>query len=326
MEWDFVVAPKTGYGGLCSVADGDGENEFTQEQAVNSVDSGSRVGFGNGKKKTSGRSTAGWLSSLPVFEPHYQILLAHGDATGQMTVDGLVTKFTNAPAYAEKNWGGAGFPSKWFWVQCNSFPEHPGLSITATGANRGVVLFPGMREEVAGVLIHTPDGQFFPFLPIPGSDGISGGKKDEASEVAWEVQPWGAWRVTASNSRYEVEVFAYIAPEDRVPGNTTVLRAPVDDKQLGMKPSCREHFRGQIVVNLWEREGMGWGSGRRGRVILDNATSNVAAVEVGGGPWDEPWSGVAEMREPLSTLAGCDVDVGAVAEFFKPFGDVAPGL
>ena len=27
-------------------------------------------------------STAGWLSSLPVFEPHYQITMAHGVASG----------------------------------------------------------------------------------------------------------------------------------------------------------------------------------------------------------------------------------------------------
>ena len=29
-------------------------------------------------------------------------------------------EFQDAPSYAEKNWGG-GFPSKWHWVQCNSF-------------------------------------------------------------------------------------------------------------------------------------------------------------------------------------------------------------
>jgi hypothetical protein len=47
---------------------------------------------------------------------------------------------------------------------------------------------------------------------------------------------------------------------------------------------------------------------------------------VGGGPWDENWEGTAEMREPLNTLAGAEVDVHAVADFFAPLGDVAPGL
>jgi len=60
--------------------------------------------------------------------------------------------------------------------------------------------------------------------------------------------------------------------------------------------------------------------------LLDAVVSDVAAVEVGGGPWDETWEGTAEMREPLGTLAGAEVDVRAVADFFAPLGDVAPGL
>ena len=79
-------------------------------------------------------------------------------------------------------------------------------------------------------------------------------------------------------------------------------------------------------VNSVTNDGRGWGSGERGRAILDAIVSDVAAVEVGGGPWDENWEGTAEMREPLNTLAGAEVDVHAVAEFFAPLGDVAPGL
>ena len=128
-----------------------------------------RAGFGaNGDADSTHKSTAGWLSALPVFEPHYQILMAHGLATGHVTVDGEKTAFANAPAYAEKNWGGAGFPSKWFWTQCNAFPSAPGVSVTATGANRGVVLVPGMREEVAGILIHVPVA---PGSNASGTDG-----------------------------------------------------------------------------------------------------------------------------------------------------------
>ena len=302
-----------------------------------------RAGFGaNGDADSTHRSTAGWLSALPVFEPHYQILMAHGLATGHVTVDGEKTAFANAPAYAEKNWGGAGFPSKWFWTQCNAFPSAPGVSVTATGANRGVVLVPGMREEVAGILIHVPvapgsnasgtDGEtdeetgaassalaLYQFLPIR-----AGG--EEPAEIAWRVAPWGSWRVSAKTSTHECVVSCCIDPKDARPGNTTVLRAPVDDHRRGMEPSCRESFRGRMTVSLWERKGRGWGSGARGRALLDAVVSDVAAVEVGGGPWDETWEGTAEMREPLGTLAGAEVDVRAVADFFAPLGDVAPGL
>ena len=273
------------------------------------------AGYGGDRDRPQ-LSTAGWLSALPVFEPHYQVLVAHGLATGWVETDGVRAEFRDSPAYAEKNWGGAGFPVKWFWVQCNAFPTRPGLSVTATGANRGVVLLPGTREEVAAVMIHDADGNFYPFVPA-GSD---------PAEVRWEVAPWGFWRVTAKTSTHEVEITATIEPEDAVPGGTTVLRAPVDDPKRGMAPLCRESFRGAMRVSLWEREGRGWGSGARGRCILDAVASDVAVVEVGGGPWDEDWVGTAEMREPLGTLAAADVDVRAVADFLKPLGDVVPGL
>ncbi len=49
-----------------------------------------------------------------------QVLMSQGLATGWFDWGGRRIEFTDAPAYAEKNWGG-GFPSKWHWVQCNSF-------------------------------------------------------------------------------------------------------------------------------------------------------------------------------------------------------------
>lgn len=312
VAWDFSVSVQAGFG-----ARGEGTGETSKQKHA---------------------STAGWMSALPVFEPHYQILMAHGLATGHVTVDGTRTEFADAPAYAEKNWGGAGFPSKWFWTQCNAFPSAPGVSVTATGANRGVVLLPGMREEVAGIFIHVPAGTgsnpseegetsdaeskttaLYRFLPIRAGD-------EEPAEITWSVAPWGSWRVSAKTSTHECVVSCCIDPADAQPGDTTVLRAPVDDHRRGVEPSCRESFRGRMTVSLWERKGNGWGSGARGRAVLNAVVSDVAAVEVGGGPWDDTWEGTAEMREPLSTLAGANVDVHAVAEFFAPLGDVAPGL
>ena len=141
------------------------------------------AGYGDRGRATS---TAGWLSSLPVFEPHYQITMAHGLATGWIETNGARVEFAKAPAYSEKNWGGAGFPSRWFWLQCNSFRARPGLSVTATGGNRGVVILPGVREEVAAITIHAPGGGFFPFVPVAG-EGF------EAADLTWSVSPWGRW-------------------------------------------------------------------------------------------------------------------------------------
>jgi tocopherol cyclase len=101
-RWSFSVEPKTGWG-----------------------DEGSQQ-----------RSTAGWLAALPVFEPHWQIMMSHGEATGWLEWGGKRYAFERAPTYYEKNWG-AGFPKRWFWVQCNSFTHHPGVF---KGRKRGATL------------------------------------------------------------------------------------------------------------------------------------------------------------------------------------------
>ena len=197
-----------------------------------------------------------------------------------------------------------------------------------------MVVLPGVREEVAAIVVHLPNGDFFPFVPVGA----------EAAEVSWEVSRWGQWTVTAATVTHEVEVSGWIAPGDDAVGGTTVLRAPTDDATAGMAPLCRESFKGTVRVSLWERDAAatwegsggggtaGWSGGEgypgRGRCILDAVESDTAAVEVGGGPWsEEGWSGTAEMREPLGSLAGAPVDVDAIAGFFKRVGvDIVPGL
>lgn len=59
-------------------------------------------------------------------------MMAHGLATGWIEWGEERYEFDAAPVYAEKNWGG-GFPTKWCWVQCNSFAGEPGTSVTAIG-------------------------------------------------------------------------------------------------------------------------------------------------------------------------------------------------
>lgn len=46
--------------------------------------------------------------------------MSHGLASGHLQWGDKRYEFKDAPSYGEKNWGG-GFPSKWHWVQCNTF-------------------------------------------------------------------------------------------------------------------------------------------------------------------------------------------------------------
>ena len=56
------------------------------------------VGWGDagGRQK----ATAGWLAALPVFEPHWQVVMAHGLASGWIEWGGKRYEFTDAAHYA----------------------------------------------------------------------------------------------------------------------------------------------------------------------------------------------------------------------------------
>ncbi len=210
--------------------------------------------YGWGQPKQPQQSTAGWLSQFQIFEPGWQILMAHGVASGWIRWKGKTYTFQDAPAYAEKNWGGA-FPQKWFWVNCNAFDDEPDLALTAGGGRRAVLWW---MEEVAMVGIHH-QGTFYEFVPWN-------------STVHWRVYPWGTWQMWAKNGDYSVEL---VAVGDR-PG--TPLRAPTLD---GMVFCCRDTMHGTLSLTLRHR---------RGDVIL-NATSSLCGLEVGGSYWENVWQG-----------------------------------
>lgn len=211
--------------------------------------------YGWGNPGELQQSTAGWLSFLQIFEPGWQILMAHGLATGWIDWNGKRYSFTNAPAYSEKNWGGS-FPTKWFWLNCNSFDGKPDLALTAGGGRRGVLWW---MESVAMVGLHY-QGKFYEFVPWN-------------SEVRWNIQPWGRWQMQARNSQYEVEL---IGTTD-LPG--TPLRAPTEN---GLIFCCRDTMQGDLNLQLRER------TGGKSRIILE-ASSSLCGLETGGAPWDEPW-------------------------------------
>ncbi|GFR52594.1 hypothetical protein Agub_g15190, partial [Astrephomene gubernaculifera] len=194
-----------------------------------------RAGWGSPSARHQ-QATAGWLSALPVFEPHWQVLMAHGEASGWLQWGERRFSFSGAPAYAEKNWGG-GFPSKWAWVQCNSFEGQPGLSVTSVGARRGLLVgLPGVEEDVGLLGLHLPPhlagggGEFVELVPWN-------------SELEWEVSPWGSWRLRGANSRWE----ALLEAECEA-GAGAVLRAPTTAQ--GLAPFCKDTFFGRCRLRL----------------------------------------------------------------------------
>ena len=205
-------------------------------------------GWGNSQHQ---QSSAGWLSSFPIFEPGWQITMAHGLATGWIKWQGQKYCFDRAPAYSEKNWGSS-FPQKWFWLNSNSF-EGETLALTAGGGIRQVLWW---QEEVALIGIHYR-GKFYEFAPWN-------------SQVSWQIEPWGSWQLEGISDDYQVT----LRGKTDLPG--IYVRTPTAE---GLVFNCRDTTRGELDLTL---------STRAGQKIVE-ATSTQAGLEVGGAPWDKAW-------------------------------------
>jgi tocopherol cyclase len=211
--------------------------------------------YGWGNQNSIQQSTAGWLSFLQIFEPGWQILMAHGLASGFIDWNGKIYEFTDFPAYGEKNWGGT-FPQKWFWLNCNYFDDTPDLALTAGGGKRGVLWW---MESVAMIGIHY-QGKFYEFVPWN-------------SQVNWDIQSWGRWQMEAKNSNYEVELRGIT----NLSG--TPLRAPTNQ---GLIFCCRDTMQGKLDLELREL------TGSKSKIIL-KTQSNLCGLEIGGDGWENIW-------------------------------------
>ncbi|MEW5314866.1 MAG: hypothetical protein WDW38_006330 [Sanguina aurantia] len=272
-SWEVAIKPIYGWGGGDSSRGGGSSNGGSRAIGSSSENAGGLGGlFANA---TSQKATAGWVSLLAVFEPHWQVLMSHGLASGHLQWGDTRYEFRDAPSYGEKNWGG-GFPSKWHWVQCNTFVGQPNLSVTAVGARRQLLLgLQGSEEDVGMIGIHL-DGQFI------------------------ELVPWtGGGQLGRRPARLEAECDA---------GAGQVLRAPTSTD--GLAAFCKDTFFGRCRLQLWKRDG----SGRRSDTPIVDAYSTTAALEVGGGPWWSAWRTKAEMKEPMRSLVQLPLDVSAISK------------
>jgi tocopherol cyclase len=207
-------------------------------------------------------ATMGLFSYLPVFEPGWQILMNRGRATGWVEWKGQRYDFSGAPAYGEKNWGGA-FPKKWFWVQANAFAQEPNLALISGGGIRGVLW---TEESVAMAGLHY-QRKFYEFMPTKGD------------EIHCAIQPWGHWQIEAEGRGYRLEIEG---TSPRKLGETSdelsgiELLAPTLE---GPQFVCRDSLLGNVSLKL---------SGPRGRVLVEAQTS-LGGLETGGGLWDGLW-------------------------------------
>ncbi len=202
------------------------------------------------------QATMGALSFLPVFEPGWQILTAYGHASGWVEWNEQRFNFDQVPAYCEKNWGGA-FPQKWFWMNASGFEQVPDLCLTAAGGTRELL---GWPQDVGMVGLHW-QGRFLEW--VPGQ-----------AEISWVVGPWGSWQIVARQGKYRIEVTGATSEAG------TLVFSPTS---IGMQQLCRDTTRGRIQLKLWRLAGSV-------EVLELDTQTQLGALELGGGPWIEPWS------------------------------------
>ena len=207
--------------------------------------------YGWGNANAPQQATAGWLSYLPLYDPGWQITMAHGLATGWIEWQNRKYQFTDAPAYSEKNWG-TSFPSKWFWINCNSFSNSTDLAITAGGGIRQVLWW---QESVGLIGIHYR-GKFYEFVPWN-------------SQISWDIKPWGTWKMEAINDNYTVT----LTGTTNLPG--TYVRTPT---AKGLVFNCRDTTEGKLTIELKQKA----------KTIV-KANSDLAGLEIGGAPWKNSW-------------------------------------
>ena len=207
--------------------------------------------YGWGNANSVQQATAGTLSYLPLYDPGWQITLAHGKATGWIEWQNQRYEFIDAPAYSEKNWG-TSFPTKWFWLNCNSFENNTELAITAGGGIRDVLWW---QESVGLIGIHYK-GKFYEFVPWN-------------SRISWNIKPWGEWQMKAFNNSYS----AILTGTTDLLG--TYVRTPT---AKGLIFNCRDTTKGQLSLELKENK----------KTII-KANSSLAGLEIGGSPWNNSW-------------------------------------
>ena len=285
VKWSYKMEPVHGWGNAL----------VANPEAAAAGDSAAQQDI-RPPETNGGESTTGWLALSPLFDPQWQICTAHAAATGYIEIDGQRIEFSNAPAYVEKNWG-AGFP-KWFWMQCNAFPGHPDLTVTAVGAHRRSIQQPTGAYVDAGIIgVHYKD-MFIECLPWN-------------AKMEWEVQPWGSWRMSGSSGEFDVEITA-TTPKKESKG--TWLYGP--HEKSGFIPYCQDAFSGRMRMKIWRRkkgiEAVGnvlmaasavvTGEDRdvkEGMELILDVTSYDAAVECGGGPWNGLWKSECDVPKLL---------------------------
>ncbi|RZR89461.1 hypothetical protein BHM03_00017193 [Ensete ventricosum] len=146
-------------------------------------------------------------------------------------------------------------------------------------------------------------GSFYEFVPWNGT-------------ISWDIAQWGFWRMSAENDTHVVTCLYPVELEATAGEPGTPLRAPTTE--AGLVTACKDtlaHINQRYRKNVFNRSSI------CSQMILD-VNSNMAALEVGGGPWFSGWKGLTSSPEVVSRALRVPIDVESFfpLPIFKPAG------
>lgn len=197
------------------------------------------------RRSMLGGSGAGHL--IPGLGQYWHPHLLGGDVRGAVEVGQETIDLGGFQVYAEKNWGGGGFPSRWWWGQAHGF-DCEDVCIAFAG---GEVTLGPIRTEATGIAVALGPRRVRLGNPVLAPSRVT--LRD------------GGWHLRARGPVWAVELEGESAPE-----KAHVLPVP-DLAARRSRPGANEHLaaRLRLVVR------------RRGRVAYAGESA-VAGLEVGG--------------------------------------------
>lgn len=187
---------------------------------------------------------------VPGLSQYWHPWLLHARAELRGAIGGLDLGAAGARAYAEKSWGGDGFPHQWWWGQAHDFAGRDDVCVAFAGGPAGVA---GLRLLATSVVVRAgTEVVRLTRPPVPLRVGVG---ED-------------GWRLRGRTARYAVELEGHAAGNEphRLP-------VPVPAGRAMREAVASQHLAGELRLTL-----------RRGRRVVYAGTSALAGLERGGGP------------------------------------------
>ncbi|MDQ3609205.1 MAG: hypothetical protein M3459_09930 [Actinomycetota bacterium] len=185
---------------------------------------------------------------VPGLSQYWHPWLLDGVTRGSARLGERTWNLDGARVYAEKNWGGGGFPAAWWWGQAHGFTRDD-ATVAFAGGRAGL----GPLRLTATSVVVRAGREVVRLIRPPGLLRVG-------------IAP-GRWHIAGRTGRHTLELEGAAAPAD-----AHRLPVPVPAQRRELPEGSAQHLAGQLRVVL-----------RRGRrTILDDA-SRLAGLELGRG-------------------------------------------